>query len=113
MSFGRRLAFFFLLFVSSDSQRGKADARLAASLQTAMTIYDERTANAAADAKQLAKNPELAIALKKDDAARLNTFARSAFRQPGVVAVQLQDGAGAKLAAAGPRNAMAFTPGSG
>jgi diguanylate cyclase (GGDEF)-like protein len=123
MSFGRRLALFFLLiaivptaaliaillFVSSDSQRGKADARLATSLQTAVAIYNERTADAAADARRLAKDPELAIALKRDDAARLNSFARSAHQQPGVVAVQLQDAAGAKLAATGARNAMAFS----
>jgi diguanylate cyclase (GGDEF)-like protein len=123
MSFGRRLALFFLviaivptgtliailLFVSSDSQRGKADARLAAGLQTAMAVYSGRRAEATADAHRLAKNPELAIALKTDDAARLNSFARSALQQPGVVAVQLQDAAGAKLARAGAQNAIAFS----
>ena len=55
--FGRRLALFFLLlaivptaaliaillFVSSDSQQGKADARLAAGLQTAVAVYGGRT----------------------------------------------------------------------
>ena len=60
MSFGRRLALFLvliavvptlaliaiLLFVSEDSQRGKADARLAAGLRTATAVYRARTADA-------------------------------------------------------------------
>jgi diguanylate cyclase (GGDEF)-like protein len=122
VSFGRRLVLFFLLiaivptaaliaillFVSADSQRGKADARLAASLQTAVTVYGDRTADATGDARRLARTPQLALALKTDDAARLNRFSRSAVHQPGVVAVELQDAAGAKLATAGPANAMAF-----
>ena len=78
MSFGRRLALFFLLiaivptaalisillFVSGDSQRGKADARLAQGLQTAVSIYNERAANATARARHLAGDPDLAVALR-------------------------------------------------
>ena len=122
MSFGRRLALFFLLiaivptaaliaillFVSADSQKGKADARLAASLQTAVAIYNQSTEQATVQARKLARNPQLALALKTDDAARLRHFANSALGQPGVVAVQLQDPAGAKLATSGPQDAFAF-----
>lgn len=122
MSFGRRLALFFLLiaivptaaliaillFVSSDSQRGKADARLAASLQTAVAVFDQQTNRAAMEARRLGRTPELALAMKTDEAARLNSFAHSAVHKPGVVAVELQDAAGAKLARAGPANAFAF-----
>jgi diguanylate cyclase (GGDEF)-like protein len=123
VSFGRRLALFFLLiaivpmaaliaillFVSSDSQRGKADARLAASLQTAVAIYNDRTAAAAVEARRLARDPELAVALKSDDAARLKRFAHAAIGRPGVVSIRLQDPAGARLAAAGADNAVAFS----
>ena len=122
MSFGRRLALFFLLiaivptaaligillFVSADSQRGKADARLAAGVQTAVAVYGQRTTEAAADARRLAGDPDLAAALKTDDAAKLNRFARSAIRRPGVVSVKLEDAADTILAGAGQRNALAF-----
>jgi diguanylate cyclase (GGDEF)-like protein len=122
VSFGRRLALFFLLiaivptaaliaillFVSSDSQRGKADARLAAGLQTAVAVYSEHTDAAARDAHALAKDPQLSVALKTDNAALLNRFARGAVHRPGVVTVQLQDPAGARLAGSGPETAVAF-----
>jgi diguanylate cyclase (GGDEF)-like protein len=122
VSFGRRLALFFLLiaivptvaligilvFVSADSQRGKADARLAAGVQTSVAIYNRSTAAAAVQARRLGRDPQLALALKTDDAARLNRFAHSAVHGPGVLAVELQDAAGAKLARAGPSNAFAF-----
>jgi hypothetical protein len=62
VSFGRRLVLFFLLiaivpiaalvsillFVSGDSQKGKADARVAAGVQTAVAVYTERPGNWAA-----------------------------------------------------------------
>src|SRR5215207_5258881 len=74
VSFGRRLALFFLLialvptaalvgillFVSEDSRRGKADARLAASLETAVAVYESRGEIAAEDAHRLARDPGLA-----------------------------------------------------
>ena len=82
MSFGRRLAPFFvliaivptaaliaiLLFVSGDSQRGKADARLAAGLQTALAVYRERTDDARARAHALARQSALASAIRGDTA---------------------------------------------
>ena len=62
MSFGRRLRLFFIgivaipivvlavlvLQVSQDSREGKADARIAAGLNTARTVYDEALAFAPA-----------------------------------------------------------------
>ena len=74
MSFGRRLALFFLLIaivpaaalisilllVSADSQRGKADARLAAGLRTAVSIYNTRSADATVRARRrLSFSPHL------------------------------------------------------
>ncbi len=122
MRFGRRLALFFLLlaivptaaliaillFVNSDSQQGKADARLAAGLQTAVAVYGGRTEDATADAKRLARDPELAAALRVVDPSRLRAFVRSARREPGVIRVEVLDNAGRQMAAAGPVDAVAF-----
>ena len=123
MSFGRRLALFFLLIaivpaaalvsilllIGNDSQQGKADARLAAGLQTAVTIYDERTADAATHARQLAASPELAVALKSGDAAALRAVTDQTASEPGVVRVEVLDNAGRPMAATGPASAVAFS----
>jgi diguanylate cyclase (GGDEF)-like protein len=120
--FGRRLALFFLLlaivptaaliaillFVSSDSQRGKADARLAAGLQTAVAIYGGDTADATADAKRLARDPDLAAALSVVDPSRLRAFVDSAAHEPGVTRIEVLDNAGRQMAAAGSVDAVAF-----
>jgi diguanylate cyclase (GGDEF)-like protein len=120
--FGRRLALFFLLiaivptaaliaillFVSSDSQRGKADARLAASLQTAVAIYGERTADATADAKRVAKDPDLAAALRVADPYRLRAFVAGTARELGATRIEILDNAGRQMAAAGPVGSVAF-----
>jgi len=49
-----------LLFLNQDSQRGKADARLAAGLKTAIAVYQERIDDAGAGARRLARDPALA-----------------------------------------------------
>jgi diguanylate cyclase (GGDEF)-like protein len=122
MSFGRRLALFFLLiaivptaalisillFVSGDSQRGKADARLAQGLQTAVSIYNERAANATARARHLAGDPDLAVALRSGSAAELTAFIHRAADEPGVVSVEILDNADHPMAAAGPPSAVGF-----
>jgi diguanylate cyclase (GGDEF)-like protein len=122
MSFGRRLALFFvliavvptaallaiLLFVSSDSQRGKADARLAAGLRTATAVYRSRTADAEAKARSLATDPDLATALTAQDHAAELTFAERAAGRPPVARVELYDTGGTQLAAAGASNSVAF-----
>jgi len=120
--FGRRLALFFLLlaivptaaliaillFVSSDSQRGKADARLAAGLQTAVAIYGGDTADATAEAKRLARDPDLSAALSVVDPSRLRAFVDGAAHEPGVTRIEILDNAGRQLAAAGSLHAVAF-----
>jgi diguanylate cyclase (GGDEF)-like protein len=122
VSFGRRLALFFLLialvptaaligillFVSEDSRRGKAEARLAAGLETAVAVYGERGAIAQEQARQLAGDPSLAAAARSDDRTRLASFAREAVREPRVVAVQIADREDRVIAAAGPTDAVAF-----
>jgi diguanylate cyclase (GGDEF)-like protein len=120
VSFGRRLALFFLLiavvptvaligilvFVSHDSQRGKADARIAASLQTAFAVYGDRQSDAAVIAKRLAGDPELAVALRGGHA-QIERWTRRAAHEPGVTAVELTLN-GAAGAAAGSSDAVAF-----
>jgi diguanylate cyclase (GGDEF)-like protein len=122
VSFGRRLALFFLLiaivptaaliaivlFVSNDSQRGKADARLAAGLQTAVSVYTQRTNEATADARRLAASPELADALRSGDRTSLGAFTSSATAEPGIESVTVLDNAGRQMAAAGSPDAVAF-----
>jgi diguanylate cyclase (GGDEF)-like protein len=123
VSFGRRLALFFLLVVlvpalalvavllavSQDSRRGKADARLAAGLDTAVALYDERVENADASAQELARDPELSIGLSPLDRARLATFAESAALRADVEAVEVEAADGTLVAAAGSDDAFAFT----
>jgi diguanylate cyclase (GGDEF)-like protein len=122
VSFGRRLALFFVLiavvptaaliaivlFVSQDSQRGKADARLAAGLRTATAVYRKGTADAASKAHSLAMASDLAAALRAHDAAAEGAFVNGAAGQPGVARVELDDAAGNQIAAAGPSNSIAF-----
>jgi diguanylate cyclase (GGDEF)-like protein len=122
VSFGRRLALFFLLiaivptaaliaivlFVSNDSQRGKADARLAAGLQTAVSVYGQRTDEATSEARRLAADPALAEPLRSGDEAGLSAFTSQVAARPGVEAVTVLDNAGRPMASAGSGDAVAF-----
>jgi diguanylate cyclase (GGDEF)-like protein len=98
-----------LLAVSQDSRRGKADARLAAGLDTAVALYEERVENADASAQELARDPELSIGLSPLDRARLATFAESAALRADVEAVEVEAADGTLVAAAGSDDAFAFT----
>jgi diguanylate cyclase (GGDEF)-like protein len=122
VSFGRRLALFFLLiavvptaallaillFVSQDSQRGKADARLAAGAQTAVAVYGQRTADATVRARRFAGDPDLAAALRANDRSRLRAVISQAAHEPGVARVELLDNAGRQIAADGPVDSVAY-----
>jgi diguanylate cyclase (GGDEF)-like protein len=122
MNFGRRLALFFvliaivptaaligiLLFVGQDSQQGKADARIAAGLQTAVAIFNERTADATPKARQLAGSPELAVALRSGSGAALGSVTDQAVGEPGVVRVEVLDNANRVMASSGPADAVAY-----
>jgi len=122
VSFGRRLALFLvliavvptlaliaiLLFVSEDSQRGKADARLAAGVRTATAVYGARTGDATAKAQALARDPDLAAALRARDIAAEQAFTQRAAGRPATLRVELYDTAGGLVAAAGPINSVAF-----
>lgn len=115
MSFGRRLALFFvlialvptaalitiLLLVSKDSQNGKADARIAAGLQTALAVHDERVESARAEAGRMTADPELAAALQARPS-ELKTWTRRAAHRPGVVWVAVSNETGAETATGSP-----------
>jgi diguanylate cyclase (GGDEF)-like protein len=121
MSFGRRLALFFvlivlvptlalagmLIIVSEDSRQGKSDARLAAGLDTALALHEERVDDAGPDARSLATDPRLASGLRAGDAPELEAFAADAAGEPGVAGVEVLGPAGTTEAAAG-EGAIAF-----
>jgi diguanylate cyclase (GGDEF)-like protein len=124
VSFGRRLALFLvliavvptlaligiLLFVSEDSQRGKADARLASGVRTATAVYSSQTEAAASKAHSLAASPDLAAALRAHDRAAEQAFVQRAADQQPSGRVVLSDNGGNEIAAAGPPDSVAFSP---
>lgn len=121
MSFGRRLALFFmliaivptaaliaiLLFVSHDAQRGKTDARIASGLQTALAVYGDQVDQAKARAAELGRERSLATALhgKPSDRER---WTQQAAHQLGLVRVEVRNNAGDETAAAGQIDSVAF-----
>src|SRR5262245_39575632 len=122
MSFGRRLALFFVLIVlvpmlalvgvlvivSEDSREGKADARLAAGLETALALYRERVTDAKPAAERLAKEQEQGTGLRAGNSDQLEQFATRGAAGPGVDAVQVLGPAGTVEASAGDSEAIAF-----
>jgi diguanylate cyclase (GGDEF)-like protein len=124
VSFGRRLALFFflialmptlalvgiLLLVNEDSREGKADASLAAGVGTALAVYEEEVAAARPVARALSADPQLAAGLESRSAAELSAFAARAVAEQGAEAIEVRDGQGATLTAAGTPDAVAFAP---
>ncbi|MGZ5340151.1 MAG: diguanylate cyclase [Solirubrobacterales bacterium] len=122
MSFGRRLILFFLLLavlpmlavaglllqVTAESRTGKADARLAAGLETALRIDDEQVQGGATIAERLAKGPQLSAALRSGNPAQLKAVARRLAAEPGVTGVRIESPDGTELARAGAPEAVGF-----
>ena len=122
LRFGRRLALFFVLIalvptlaligmlviVSEDSRRGKADARLAAGVETALAVYDAHVAEARNQAEELAASTELGQALSRDDQEGVRTFTTEAVSRGSRVSVEVSGPAGALLSSAGAEDAIAF-----
>jgi diguanylate cyclase (GGDEF)-like protein len=121
MSFGSRLTLFvvlivlvptvallgILLAVGEESRSGKADARLAAGLETATALFSEQVSEARSRARALGEEPGLAAALRSGERAELAAFARSAVRPP-VEAIEVLDEDGTLISAAGDAEAIAF-----
>ena len=114
LSFRRRLTLFFLLIVvlpmvavavlvvdvTDESTTGKADARLGAQLESAMSIYQADVANARAAANELARDQRLAEALG-GDRSELESAVRGLARDYDVVSLEVLDEDGETLAAVG------------
>jgi diguanylate cyclase (GGDEF)-like protein len=113
VSFRLRLILFFVLIVvlpmialavlvsqvASDSESGKADARLGAGLHTATTVYESaqadshRTANQIAS--ELANDPAAVETLTSGSGAELRALARE--RAAGIAALRLTNAAGREV----------------
>jgi diguanylate cyclase (GGDEF)-like protein len=121
VNFGRRLAFFFvllvvvpmlallsiLLFVSEDAREGKADARLAAGVETAIAVYEDDLRAGRRAATRFARNPAVSEALLSGDQRRLLALVRDALRGR-IVALEVLSARGSEQASAGNRPAIAF-----
>ncbi|MEO7196870.1 MAG: diguanylate cyclase [Solirubrobacterales bacterium] len=119
MSFGRSLRLFFIgivvvpmvvlavlvLQVNGDSRNGKADARLAAGLDTARAVYDEALRAAPGEARRIAR--QVGPDLDAPNRGALAAAASAARQDADVVAVTIVDGGGVTLGSTGPRNAIA------
>src|SRR5687767_15621182 len=112
MSFRLRLTLFFVLIVvlpmialavlvsqiASDSESGKADARLSAELHTATVVYETAQADsrriAGEIANEIAADPSALDTLRSGDSAALAALARTYVQRDGAVAVRLTDSDG-------------------
>lgn len=123
MSYGRRLTLFFglivlaptlallgvLLILSEDSRRGKADARLATGLETALALYEDRVTDAGPVARRLATTPALVAGVSAADSTAIERFIRGPIRFGPADAVEVTDEGGVLLAAQGSPEAIAFS----
>jgi diguanylate cyclase (GGDEF)-like protein len=121
VSFRRRLTLFFLLIVvvpmiavavlvtqvSSESRNGKADARLAAGLQTALSLYRNELADSQRAARDAARDPRLADALRSGDSGGIQGAADQVARSLDVAALAVRDREGREVARAGTKEAVA------
>jgi diguanylate cyclase (GGDEF)-like protein len=110
MSFRLRLTLFFVIIVvlpmvalavlvsqiASDSESGKADARLSAGLRTATTVYEDAQQNSTRAARrvaaEIAADPDAVAALRGGDEDELRALARE--HAKGVAALRLTDATG-------------------
>jgi diguanylate cyclase (GGDEF)-like protein len=122
LSFRRRLTLFFLLIVvvpmvamgvlvvdvTEESTTGKADARLGAQLETALSLHEQAVADARAAANGLARNQRLGVALASGDRAQIGPVGRELASGLGVTSLRIANRRGQVLAAIGRRPFAAF-----
>jgi diguanylate cyclase (GGDEF)-like protein len=103
MSFRGRLTLFFLLIVvlpmialavlvtqvATDSTNGKADARLAEGLDSALTVYRDEASSGREAAKQAARDPQVAAAISSGSGSQEAAAARGLIGQHGIRSVSL------------------------
>ena len=115
LSFRRRLTLFFVLIVvlpmvavsvlvvdvTGESTTGKADARLGAQLEAALTVYDRDVREAGRAARALAQEQALATALAGGGQARIERVLRRLAGRQGATAVRITDTDDGVLASVG------------
>jgi diguanylate cyclase (GGDEF)-like protein len=121
LSFRGRLTLFFLLIVvlpmiavavlvtqvTTQSRNGKADARLAAGLETALSINREDAEAAKRAARKLGRDPDLGAALQLGDSAQIRSAARAGAQREGIRSLVIRDPNGRREAAVGPSEMVA------
>jgi hypothetical protein len=112
VSFRGRLTLFFLLIVvlpmvavgvlvthvTSESETGKADARLDAGLETALAGYESDVAEAERAANQFADDPAVGPALRSGEPTRVEGVARRVAAENGISALVIRGADGDVLA---------------
>ena len=115
MSFRGRLTLFFLLIVvlpmiavavlvtqvTTQSRNGKADARLAAGLDTALSIYQDDAAAVQRAANALGRDPSLGAALQSGNPTEIASAARAGAQREGIKSLVIRDPSGTRIAAVG------------
>lgn len=115
MSFRGRLTLFFLLIVVlpmiavavlvtqivTESTNGKADARLAEGLDSALTVYRDDAAAARDAAKQVASDPAVTTAIDAGAGSQVSSVANRLLGEHGIRAVVLAGTNGERVASAG------------
>jgi diguanylate cyclase (GGDEF)-like protein len=122
LSFRGRLILFFVLIVAlpmvavavlvsdvtGSSATGKADAALNADLDVALALNDELVADAAAEAKQIAADPQFSAAVATGDETAMQAAARSLAEQHRVQSLQLLSPSGSALVSIGEPDPIAL-----
>jgi diguanylate cyclase (GGDEF)-like protein len=115
MSFRGRLTLFFLLIVVlpmvalavlvtqivTESTNGKADARLAEGLDSALTLYRDDAVKARDAAKQVAEDPRLRTAIAGGRSAQAPGIANDLVGEHGIRAIAVEGPNGESVASAG------------
>ena len=121
MSFRARLFLFFVIIVvvpmiavalvlfslTKDSETGKADAQIAQGLRVAFGEYADRRRDARSFLADVARDRQLADALRVRDGRAAGVHARRLARRYGVEAIAVYDPSGRPLAYAGATDAIA------
>src|SRR5215216_7514731 len=87
--------------VSDESRTGKADARLGASMETALALYDDALDEARTDARVAGRDDALADALRTGDDAGAAAAGARLRRELRLASLAVLDGSGDQLASAG------------
>ena len=112
MSFRGRLFIFFTIIVivpmaavavvlfsiTSDSETGKSDARIAQGLTTALAVYQADIDRAEPALTQVARDPQMSRALARGNPSAIRTRARQILRaRPDIVSVSVYDTTGKRI----------------